>query len=509
MLIGENYTVGDIAILCADIYHPKVEFFHPEFKKKTADNLPDKYGFYSHSLLKKTHGWIRLKETMAQANGFYAAYYIKHRCQSQGVIVFRGSDDFYDFAYHDLKIASGEWPKVHIDARNFYNLIKKLFNPSYLIFAGHSLGGALAQIVAREVNAVRTEKILFPAVCFNAPQMGYLFEYNFKMRATTDLEEFIYKYKKKFDQVAHGLLIEKILSGPELIHSVFKYLRKIYQKIMPYKNLSLGPKYGEAGYNGFYYFVTANPQQDKNHFAQAEGFRASIRKFSAKYSYIYNFNSCLDLVHTCGIALGNNYIIDIDHKNNHDSWQEDYYNSHCYYSRLRYDLRILLSMQDDYLQNIHPVLKIKGKYKIKYLKLDSTVSNKIHLSLLEILCLGAHKALPINDYNAVHYRDLVYLLDTQHSIYNLTKVISNNKNLTSIRVGLNLEYINRKIKNYYRYTSLIDYHDGIDERIVDLVYKLKGTKNINYYLNLRKERPNEKKVDLTSTMESYAYVIYK
>ena len=83
------------------------------------------------------------------------------------VISYRGSDSALDWGIDDLQIALGLSPSQKAGALNFYNSIinNDLVSSSVQItLTGHSLGGALTQLVAAETGAY--------AVTFNAPGMA-------------------------------------------------------------------------------------------------------------------------------------------------------------------------------------------------------------------------------------------------------------------------------------------------------------------------------------------------
>ena len=83
------------------------------------------------------------------------------------VISYRGSDSALDWGIDDLQIALGLIPSQKAGALNFYNSIinNDLVSSSVKItLTGHSLGGALTQLVAAETGAY--------VVTFNAPGMA-------------------------------------------------------------------------------------------------------------------------------------------------------------------------------------------------------------------------------------------------------------------------------------------------------------------------------------------------
>lgn len=85
----------------------------------------------------------------------------------QVVIAYRGSDSDLDWGISDLQIALGQIPAQASAADQFYWLVRGLYgmsNGSNISITGHSLGGALAQIVGSEENNY--------TVTFNAPGMA-------------------------------------------------------------------------------------------------------------------------------------------------------------------------------------------------------------------------------------------------------------------------------------------------------------------------------------------------
>lgn len=83
------------------------------------------------------------------------------------VIAYRGSDSALDWGLDDLQIALGLVPSQKAGAVNFYNSIINsdlVSSSANITLTGHSLGGALTQLVAAETGAY--------AVTFNAPGMA-------------------------------------------------------------------------------------------------------------------------------------------------------------------------------------------------------------------------------------------------------------------------------------------------------------------------------------------------
>src|SRR5687767_4747397 len=124
----QQIILEDCVRLASDAYYPKVKFLHPEQKYTDRKNTPDKDGFYQDSFLKKEHGWTRVRDSKFNPHGFFAVFYVraamKNNPNADGVIAFRGSDDIYDFTYHDVKIANNQWPQVYKNAIDFYDDIR-------------------------------------------------------------------------------------------------------------------------------------------------------------------------------------------------------------------------------------------------------------------------------------------------------------------------------------------------------------------------------------------------
>ena len=85
------------------------------------------------------------------------------------VIAYAGTNSISDIIYDDiLGIASGNVPGQYTGALNFYNSILQMDNVSSnaeIVLTGHSLGGALAQLVGAKES--------LSAITFNAPGMMY------------------------------------------------------------------------------------------------------------------------------------------------------------------------------------------------------------------------------------------------------------------------------------------------------------------------------------------------
>lgn len=108
-------------------------------------------------------GYTRIAREWKEDNFYGAAYF----AGQNGVIAFRGSDDLGDWTEANWSIAKDSIPVRQFNsARSCYTDAKKLLNEiecKNLIVTGHSLGGALAQLVAA------AEKTNVSSVSFNAP----------------------------------------------------------------------------------------------------------------------------------------------------------------------------------------------------------------------------------------------------------------------------------------------------------------------------------------------------
>ncbi len=100
-------------------------------------------------------------------NGYYtfgtftcAAY----KNNNKIIISFRGTDNFMDLLGADADIALGNIPSVdYVYAREFYLKIKQQYPNAEIEFTGHSLGGAIAQLLGAKYGN--------KTITFNAPGM--------------------------------------------------------------------------------------------------------------------------------------------------------------------------------------------------------------------------------------------------------------------------------------------------------------------------------------------------
>lgn len=118
---------------------------------------------YGNGKSQSPQGWIQISQKANQKTGFYAETYVKGK---ELVIVFRGTDTqrgIKEFAYdvsNDMDLYLGDLPYQAVDAREYYNEVKKEFKDYHITFTGHSLAGSLSQIMSYETGE--------DAVTFNA-----------------------------------------------------------------------------------------------------------------------------------------------------------------------------------------------------------------------------------------------------------------------------------------------------------------------------------------------------
>ena len=118
----------------------------------------------------KNNGW-KVVGTNGGANGLQAIAFGRGKGAdgkyAEIVIAYRGTDSLLDATIDDLQIAVGAIPSQTAGAINYYDtIVKNLSENGSISVTGHSLGGALAQLVA----AITGDD----AYTFNAPGMKYL-----------------------------------------------------------------------------------------------------------------------------------------------------------------------------------------------------------------------------------------------------------------------------------------------------------------------------------------------
>ncbi len=102
-------------------------------------------------------------------NGFQAVAFGRNKGEdgkyAEIVIAYRGTDSLLDVAIDDIQIAIGAVPSQKSGAINYYDsMLEYLSNGGSISVTGHSLGGALAQLVAADRDV--------SATTFNAPGMA-------------------------------------------------------------------------------------------------------------------------------------------------------------------------------------------------------------------------------------------------------------------------------------------------------------------------------------------------
>lgn len=103
------------------------------------------------------------------SNTGFAALALRNESTGEIVIAYRGTDGIKDLTGSDLQLAlQNDVPKQHAEAAAFYTQIKNEYGPNITI-TGHSLGGALAQLVA----AIEGR----PAYTYNAPGVSQIRQY--------------------------------------------------------------------------------------------------------------------------------------------------------------------------------------------------------------------------------------------------------------------------------------------------------------------------------------------
>jgi len=404
--------------------------------------------------------------------------------------------------HHDFKLALGEWPKAFYDAMKFYDEINEELSPRSISFTGHSLGGALAQLVGITINEARGNAPKFPVICFNAPQMGYLIKYNKFKEEKSNINYCIDNISKTLmvhkgnsrSLLAKSNLTSKVLGS---LSDVFKNTKSLYSHIISYKDLKVTFDYNQPAFNAVYDLLTNDMQvniKNKSLFNKIN-YKENILNFERKYNYIFNFNSLFDVVNTVGIPLGSNLAIDIDAKENFSYYQ----------ARLRCELRALVTQFEDYFSyndlKYNFIKNHEKVYKYSYAKvkekLNCTANLKDYIGHASLDAIDIFKLLPgilspsKSSYSKAYISDLQYMAENQHSIINLGNVILNNKELAEIQIGKNLIDLPNKLKKYQQNSFIITSNDSFKERIdyilneLDITdnMKLKSCKIMNYESN--------------------------
>lgn len=141
----------ELSLLFSNIVYKDAMLSQPtDWSSVNINNYTDENGFYE------------------ETNGFACKAYKKG---NQIIVAFRGSDSPRDIILSDLPILLGQIPEKSLTyAENFYRAIKN--NPLYsnceISFTGHSLGGAIAQVLSAKLA---NEGEICKATTFNAPGM--------------------------------------------------------------------------------------------------------------------------------------------------------------------------------------------------------------------------------------------------------------------------------------------------------------------------------------------------
>lgn len=495
------FTIENYLKISEDVYYPKVDFYYPEKILNKDENRINGDGFYKNSLLqKKTNevGWKRKFSSEPCSSGFFAAYYIYGNDDTSGIIALRGSDDIYDFCYHDFKIALGIKPEAYIKAKDFLEEVKKRYNPKFLAFTGHSLGGALAQLVGIDYNYSKNTNI-YPVVCFNAPQTGFLVEHASNIKKEEEIDKFYYNLKYSLQKSASsqigfpfiGDFVNNINWYQELIDKLpfaLEHGVKAYNHIISYKDLNLTQDYNQPAFNAVYDILTKDYKtnvNNKNNFNKLN-FKEKLIYCKNKYKFIYNINSHFDLAHAIGIPLGNEIAIDID-KNieiyNKDLKELDFIKA----SRLRCELRTILTLHKDYFSKDGIILKSNmtqnyshGSFSVlKKLSCNLEIKNYLDNIQTDIFgLLASAKNYFFHKNSAVD--DLIYLAHHQHSIKNLSIFILKNNILKNIIIGGNNNQSLKDFNNFAYLNPSINYTKNFHSILQNILYKLESTRSITW-----------------------------
>ena len=104
---------------------------------------------YSDADALSKSGWTQV-QTASADNGFHAKAFEK---DGKIMVAFRGSDDAADLT-SDFQMLAGRVPEQFENAKDFVAQIKEMYPDAQIIVTGHSLGGALTEMVASEYDDV-------------------------------------------------------------------------------------------------------------------------------------------------------------------------------------------------------------------------------------------------------------------------------------------------------------------------------------------------------------------
>ncbi len=113
------------------------------------NQLYEEFKYLSKNVYKnknKNEKWLHIQTENNIKTGFYADTFYK---DNKIVIVFRGTNDIKDL-YNDIYISGTMLPPQIVNARKFYEKIKKDFPNQKIYLTGHSLGGTIAAVIAAE-----------------------------------------------------------------------------------------------------------------------------------------------------------------------------------------------------------------------------------------------------------------------------------------------------------------------------------------------------------------------